>query len=243
MIKKATTQKLTDKILRSVAYDMAITLPFVLLLTLLFRKANDDKKNKCNSEVAWWLLIYFVTVVTGSFLKLIRIVVLRSNVPMKSYITFWLGMGTIYYLLMFGWFVYGITVMYHTVAICPRGFANNTIVDPEYYNAVTLKMLMSIILAVYWIIALLMLQLFIFVLLIRACWNGIKEATRNMTDHNFSIQVFILEIVKALGQGEWQDSLLLSAVQYLLSDDNFQCKICKESLRPTNKSDTSQSEI
>jgi hypothetical protein len=42
-----------------------------------------------------------------------------------------------------------------------------------------------------------------------------------MVDHNFDIKVFILEMTNALGQGEWQDSLLIGSVQWILSDDNF----------------------
>lgn len=146
-------------------------------------------------------------------------------------------MGTVYYLMMFGWFVYGITLVYKLAVTCPRGWINNTIIDPAYYDAVTLKVVMIAILAVYWIMMILFVQLIILILCIRSCWVGIKEAAANMIDNNFDIKIFILEMNKALGDGEWQDSVLIGLVQWLLSDDNFQCKICKESLRPAAQSE------
>jgi hypothetical protein len=113
MVKKATIEKLTSKILRGFGYDMSVTLPFLLLVALMFRRAVNDTMNDCSYKVAWWLLIYFSTVVLYSFMKLIKIGVLRSkSLSVSCYIKFWIIMAGIYYLLMFIWFCYGISVMY-----------------------------------------------------------------------------------------------------------------------------------
>ena len=94
---------------------------------------------------------------------------------MAVYIKFWLIMAGIYYLLMFGWFIYGIKVMYHTLAVCPRendehgGLLDN----PDFYDSVTLKILMFAILIIYWALVLLVIQLALFLCCIMSCWDGI----------------------------------------------------------------------
>jgi len=50
MIRKATILKLTNKIIRSFASDLALTLPFILLLLLMFRRAVNDKKNSVTAK-------------------------------------------------------------------------------------------------------------------------------------------------------------------------------------------------
>lgn len=79
-------------------------------------------------------------------------------------------MATLYYVSMFAWFVYGVTVIYRLAAVCPRGWVNDKIVDSEYYDAVTLKALMAVILGIYWIMMILFLQLIILIFCIRSCW-------------------------------------------------------------------------
>ena len=85
-----------------------------------------------------------------------KIPVLRYTTNLKSFVYFWIGMATIYYVSMFGWFVYGVSVIYRLAVKCPRGWVNDKIVDPEYYDAVTLKALMAIILGIYWIMMILL---------------------------------------------------------------------------------------
>jgi len=208
MIRKATILKLTNKIIRSFASDLALTLPFILLLLLMFRRAVNDKKNVCNSKVAWWLLIYLSGVTLFTFLKLLKIPILRTT-SLKNYVYFWIGMSVIYYVSMFGWFVYGVQIIWTLTSSCPKP---DKIQDPVYYDAVTLKALMGVILTIYWVMAILFIQVVILILCIRSCWNGIKEAAANMVDNNFDIKVFVLEMTNALGQGEWQDSLLIGSV-------------------------------
>ena len=158
MVKKATIEKLTSKILRNYMEDISITLPFLLLLALMFRRAANDEMNQCSRQVAWWLLIYFSTVVLYSHLKLIKICVLRAkSVPVSSYIKFWLIMAGVYYFLMFIWFCYGISVMYNVIAVCPHTDDHGGPLDnPDYYDSVTLKILMFGILILYWILVLLL---------------------------------------------------------------------------------------
>jgi len=209
MIRKATILKLTNKIIRSFASDLALTLPFILLLLLMFRRAVNDKKNVCNSKVAWWLLIYLGGVTFFTFLKLLKIPILRTT-SLKNYVYFWIGMSVIYYVTMFGWFIYGVKVIYSLTTSCPR--LDKAQDDPAYYDAVTLKALMAVILTIYWVMMILFIQIVILILCIRSCWKGIKEAAANMVDNNFDIKVFVLEMTNALGQGEWQDSLLIGSV-------------------------------
>ncbi len=52
-----------------------------------------------------------------------------------------------------------------------------------------------------------------------------------MTTNKFSLQVFIVEILSTLGQGEWQDSLFIGLLSYLGQQENYMCKLCKQSLR------------
>jgi hypothetical protein len=51
-------------------------------------------------------------VILYTFLKLLKIPVLRYTTDLKTYVYFWMGMASLYYLSMFGWFIYGVHVIY-----------------------------------------------------------------------------------------------------------------------------------
>ena len=63
-------------------------------------------------------------------------------------------------------------------------------------------MMISILIA-YWVLIICFGQALIILCALYACWKGISEAARNMSHSNFSVRVLVMEIMKAMGQGEW----------------------------------------
>merc|ERR1719163_2045067 len=43
----------------------------------------------------------------------------------------------------------------------------------------------------------------------------------------FSVRRLLELVLEAIGEGELQDSLLIGSIQFLLTDQNYRCKICK----------------
>jgi len=119
MVRKATIEKLINKILKQYTFDLAWIMPFVLMLLLLFRETSSDKQNTCNPMVAKWLFIYFLSDIVFANTKLFKICILKSECSMRSYFFFWLITGLFYYTFMFLWFSYGTMVLYRSSVYCP----------------------------------------------------------------------------------------------------------------------------
>jgi len=43
----------------------------------------------------------------------------------------------------------------------------------------------------------------------------------------FSARRLLELVIEAIGEGELQDSILIGTIQFLLTDQNYRCKICK----------------
>ena len=98
MVQKATTEKLINKILKAYTSDLAWSMPFVLMLLLLFRETTKDHSN-CNGGVAKWLLVYFSADIIYVNLKLFKICILKRDYTMRSYYLYWFTIGLFYYTL------------------------------------------------------------------------------------------------------------------------------------------------
>ena len=128
MIKKATVEKLTNKILRRYHQDLVTLLPFLLLLLLHFGRALDSK---CSGRTAWWLLVYFTGVFAYSTLKLVKLAVIRTNSSVHLYFVSWAIIACLYYTCMFAWFVYGLWTIHYEYYICPKEYSEKHGHDPN----------------------------------------------------------------------------------------------------------------
>ena len=114
-IKSVTVERLTNKIIRSFMLDLAFYTPFLMIVLLQYRAAAlTEPTSTCYGPMANWLLIYFLSMLAFSVVKLLRVAVLR-NFAHKWYVIFVLWTMTIQFLVLTGWFVKGNFVMLHSV--------------------------------------------------------------------------------------------------------------------------------
>lgn len=86
---------------------------------------------------------------------------------------------------------------------------------------------MGIIMLVHWFIFIAVVQLLVFVLILWSLWDGVVHATKRM-QKGFSMTSLVELFMEAIGEGELQDSVMIGGIQYLMNDESFYCKRCKE---------------
>ena len=82
----------------------------------------------------------------------------------------------------------------------------------------------------HWLLVLSIVQLGLFTLFLAAIWKAIVRAATNMRE-KFSVKNLIQQVIEAMGEGELQDSLLIGSIHFLLTDENYACKICKQAFK------------
>lgn len=80
---------------------------------------------------------------------------------------------------------------------------------------------------VHWFIFIAVVQLLVFVLILWSLWDGVVHATKRM-QKGFSMTSLVELFMEAIGEGELQDSVMIGGIQYLMNDESFYCKRCKE---------------
>jgi hypothetical protein len=88
---------------------------------------------------------------------------------------------------------------------------------------------MILILLAYWAAIFFVVQLVFFALFLYSLWSSIVKAVGKMQS-KFSLRNFISCILEAIGEGEFQDSLMIGGIQYLLQDEEHNCKRCNQPL-------------
>jgi len=79
-IKSVTTEKLTNKIIRSFLSDMVWYAPVLMLVLLQYRRAALMPETRdCFGGIADWLVSYILMMMFFSVLKLFRIPILKTN--------------------------------------------------------------------------------------------------------------------------------------------------------------------
>jgi len=103
-----TVEKLTNKIIRSFALDLAFVVPFLLFIGIQFRQASEQQVDgiECYKGLSMWLLSYFLFMSTFAFVKLIRVCLLRT-LPHQYYFYYACFTTGFYWLGMFVWFIVG----------------------------------------------------------------------------------------------------------------------------------------
>ena len=119
-IKSATVEKLTNKIIRSFAWELAFITPFLLIILLQYRQAAlTDPTSSCYGDLANWLLVYFVGFACFSLLRILRVPVLRGlthNIFFQYSLTV-----TVLQIVFFAvWFFYGNSVFLNSTNL-PSG--------------------------------------------------------------------------------------------------------------------------
>ena len=79
---------------------------------------------------------------------------------------------------------------------------------------------------VHWFVLLAVYQIGFFTFMLWALWRGVVRAAQKMQE-KFSVRRLLELVLEAIGEGELQDSLLIGSIQFLLTDQNYRCKICK----------------
>ena len=224
-IKSATVEKLTNKIIRSFLSDVVFYVPFLMLVMLHYRRAAlEPETSGCFGSIATWLVAYILMMVFFSLLKLVRIPILRSN---RYHVYFW-------YVL----FTSALFLAANVVIFVRGNFAFfGTVTDSACmslphdgktgYNNSMMFALTGLILGFDWLALLGLIQLILFLLMLWALWNGIFKAATKMQE-KFSVRGLIETICETIGEGQLQDSLVIGFIQFLLTDKNYHCKICKQ---------------
>lgn len=79
-IKSVTTEKLTNKIIRSFLTDISWYAPVLMLVLLQYRRAALMPETRdCFGGIADWLVSYILMMMFFSLLKLVRIPILKTN--------------------------------------------------------------------------------------------------------------------------------------------------------------------
>jgi hypothetical protein len=143
-----------------------------------------------------WLFVYFGFMVVFCFIRLIRIPVLQYS---KYYFHYVLANWILYYLTLFGIFIWGNIVFWANIR-APECQPQNT--DLEYvYDPKILWIIVGVTLAVNWIAIFFCLQVVLFFGMLYTFWSTISKAAAKITE-DFSIKSLILGLLEALGEGE-----------------------------------------
>ena len=109
-IKSVTVEKLTNKIVRAFAMEIAFIIPFLLIICMQYRQAAlTDPTSQCYGDLARWLLTYFLGSGTLSLLRLLRAPVLRG-LTHSFYFYFAISLVVLQLLFYIGMFFVGNSV-------------------------------------------------------------------------------------------------------------------------------------
>ena len=210
-IEKATIEKLANKILRQFGVDIVLLIPAILLLMLEYPRTQG---NECNSKLMNWLLAYFGVLITFCCLRLIRIPVLQNS---RFYFGFVVVNWILYYLSLFGIFVWGNVIFWHQWSdpVCrPRFWIAQA--HTEAYDTRILWSVVGITLALNWIAVIFFVQVCIFVIMLSTFWSQVSRTVLKLAS-GFTPRALIEQLIETLGEGELQDSLVIGFLQYVLN--------------------------
>ena len=217
-IKSVTVEKLTNKIIRSFALDIAFIVPFLLFIGIQYRKAAEQvvAGGSCFTGVSNWLLTYFLFMSAFAVVKLVRVCVLRT-VPHQYYFYYVLFTTGFYWVAMFAWFISGNFIFFAALSSSDCPIIDDVSNPAEKFNAIPLLTLMGVILVIHWFMLLAVYQIGFFTFMLWALWRGVVRAAQKMQD-KFSVRRLLELVIEAIGEGELQDSLLIGTIQFLLTD-------------------------
>lgn len=86
---------------------------------------------------------------------------------------------------------------------------------------------MGALLLVGWFVLIAVIQLLLFTLMLWSLWDGVVHATQRM-QRGFSFSSMVELFMQAIGEGELQDSVMIGGLQYLMNDESYFCKYCKQ---------------
>ena len=90
-----------------------------------------------------------------------------------------------------------------------------------------LQIIMGTIMLFHWFIFIAIIQLILFSLILWTLWDGVAHAAKKM-QQGFSMARVVELFFEAMGEGELQDSAMIGGIQYLMNDESYYCKRCKE---------------
>jgi len=147
-----------------------------------------------------------------AFIKLFRLPVVRS-LPHKWYIFYVILTMAIEFITVTVWFVKGNFAIFRSVNQngCDVIDESHRITEKLAFNPVPLQVMMSLVLIFHWFIVFLVIEMAIFTILLWSLWSAIVRAAQKMQT-KFSVRNFIECVLEALGEGELQDSLMITAI-------------------------------
>lgn len=170
-------------------------------------------------------MTYFLFMSAFAFIKLVRVCVLRTAAH-QYYFYYVLFTTGFYWVAMFGWFVAGNFIFFNVLASPECAIRDDDTNPTLSFNAIPLLSLMGLILVIHWFMLLAVYQIGFFTFMLWALWRGVVRAAQKMQD-KFSARRLLELVIEAIGEGELQDSILIGTIQFLLTDQNYRCKICK----------------
>ena len=176
-----TVEKLTNKIIRSFALDIAFVVPFLLFIGIQFRPAGEQVVDgvECYAGLSRWLLSYFLFMSTFAFVKLIRVCVLRT-VAHQYYFYYVCSTTVLYWAAMFIWFVVGNFSFFRALSRTECSTSEAATSPESAYDALPLLILAGTILVVHWFVLLAVYQIGFFTFMLWALWRGVVRAAQKM---------------------------------------------------------------
>lgn len=178
--------------------------------------------------MARWLLSVFLASVFFSFLRLVRVPVLRG-LTHNFYFSYVMIVSFVQVCFYAGWFFYGNAVFFKSLnrTDCDAIYADAALTAQQHFNPIYFHIIMGALLLVGWFILIALIQLLLFTLMLWSLWDGVVHATQRM-QRGFSFSSMIELFMQAAGEGELQDSVMIGGLQYLMNDDSYFCKRCKQ---------------
>ena len=230
-IKSATIEKLTNKIIRSFAWEVSFITPFLLITCLQYRQAAlTDPTAQCYGDLAMWVLVFFLGFAFFSVLRILRVPILRG-LTHNFFFQYSLFVTVAQIVFFASWFFYGNSVFLRSTNMtadqCDAEFSDPLEAAQQHYNPIMLQIIMGTIMLFHWFIFIAIIQLILFSLILWTLWDGVAHAAKKM-QQGFSMARVVELFFEAMGEGELQDSAMIGGIQYLMNDESYYCKRCKE---------------
>ena len=179
-IKSVTIEKLTNKIIKSFAMEVAMLLPFFMIILMHYRRAVlTEPTSECYGDITRWLLKYFTGSAIFSLLRLLKVPVLRG-LSHKFYFNYTLSLVIIQFLFFTTMFFLGNSVFigaWKPDTACEPMMTDLDLAEKKRFNPIMLLAIMGAIMSFYWFIVIGILQLLLFVLILWSLWDGILHVS------------------------------------------------------------------
>lgn len=214
--------------MKSFAMEVAFLIPIFLIIFMNYRQsALTEPSSLCYGDITRWLLTYFTGSGIFALLRLLRAPILRG-LNHKTYFNYTISLIVLQLLFYIAMFFMGngtFIAAWKPEIQCEAEQSDPVLAEKNRYNPIMLLAIMGVIMSFYWFIVIVLLQLIIFVLILWSLWDGVMHASERL-QKGFTVSNLVELLMRAMGEGELQDSVVIGGIQYLMNDESYFCKRC-----------------